>query len=107
MTYNTKLEDLSKERQFDYRDTLNRLGYGDEWGKVALTINPKENWEQFGFGAFNLSWFQKKVNGMVNTKKVITVDTLQAELDDFKKYVDELIDFVNQLEERIIELEEK
>ena len=106
MLYDTKLEDLSFTRKNDFTATLVRLGKSEEWGKAALKINPLENWEQYGFGCFEQPWLQVRVSKMLNGKD-ITVDTVNAELNEINKQLDKLIDFVNQLEERIKRLEER
>lgn len=106
MLYNTKYEELSDSRKYDYKDTLNRLGFSNDWGKTALTINKLEDWEKYGFGAFGLNWFQAKVNGMMKKDDILTVDAVMAELNDFKEYVyGDMVNYINELEKRIEVLE--
>lgn len=100
MLYDTKIEDLSFTRKNDFTTTLVRLGKSEEWGKAALRINPLENWEQYGFGCFEQPWLQVRVSKMLNGKD-ITVDTVYAELNELKGKLNEVIDFVNELERKI------
>jgi len=106
MLYNVRVEDLSEEKQRDYYATLSRLGKSEDWGACALKLNPLENWEQWGFGCFETDWVQVKAAKMAGKKaRELTVDTVSADLNDFKAYVRELVKFINQLEERIVVLE--
>lgn len=106
MLYETKFEDLSPARKDDFIRTITRLGKSEEWGSTALKINPVENWEQFGFGCFEQPWLQVRVSKMLKGKD-ITVDTVNAELNELSNQLDSLIDFVNELEKRVALLERK
>ena len=106
MRYNVKVEDLSEEKQRDYFATLSRLGRSEEWGACALQLNPLENWEKWGFGCFETDWVQVKASKMCGKKaRELTVDTLNADFNEFKRYVKSLVAFTNELEERVADLE--
>ena len=95
MTYDTKVEDLSEERQKDFYDTLARLGRSEEWGKIALTINPISAWEQWGFGAFTLDWLQAKVN-RIRLDRELTIADLHDEMEKLRDRVEVLEDMVKK-----------
>lgn len=100
MTYNTKITDLSEDRQKDYYDTLVRLGKTQEWGETALTINDKDNWEMYGFGCFSLGWFEARVNKLMKKDTpILTPDVLYAEIKRVEKKLDEFIRLMMEREE--------
>lgn len=105
MLYDTKLEDFDEEMRVSFFETINRLGKSEEWGRAALRINPKQNWEQYhGFGAFNQPWMEARVAGILKGSDM-TVDKTYAELQALKTEYKQLVNFVNDLEKRIAKLE--
>ena len=105
MLYDTKLEDFDEEMRVSFYETINRLGKSEEWGRAALRINPKENWEKYnGFGAFNQPWIEGRVASILKGNDM-TIDKVYAELQALKTEYRELVDYVNGLEERIVKLE--
>ncbi len=95
--------DLSKETQANYLRMLNQLGFTEEWGEVALNEKTLENWEDpryCAFGLFKNKSFQQQVNKRIKNTDTITIDYVWGELG-------RLVEYVNELEERIAKLEAK
>ena len=105
MLYDTKLEDFDEEMRVSFFETINRLGKSEEWGRAALRINPKENWEKYnGFGAFSQPWMEARVASILKGSDM-TVDKLYATVEAMKVKLNEIIKIINILEERLDKLE--
>lgn len=95
--YNTKYDDLSEGRKKDFLGTLNALGKTREWGDIALTINPIEDWEHYGFGGFRQAWLEQIVSRRLTADGRKTVSDAMYEIGVLREQLMGLIDAFNKL----------
>ncbi|MBO7734879.1 MAG: hypothetical protein J6S67_20125 [Methanobrevibacter sp.] len=103
--YDTRLEDFTPEYQTKFHEKLRELGKTEEWGKQALTINPIDNWLQYGFNSFSLPWLQQRVDRELgaNMEARQTLDDALYQISQLAKQLADLIDQFNELYQQYAE----
>lgn len=83
------VEDLSEKLQENYWYMLKRVHRPEEWGLIALNLQPIEMWEKYRFGLFCRKDFIDNVDAIYNglwtsqiIKKVAALEKRVAELEE-------------------------